>query len=192
MKVIGITGNYASEENTAPRCYLMADSSVLFTGRPFFVPDFARGFVACPAIVVRTGRLGKCIAPKFASRYWDALTAGFTVRAVDSDDELLEGLDRAFDGSAIVGDWVTTSSIDEPLNTSLVFMVNGETVSQCCLADLVHPVNNLLVAISTRCSIKMGDMIFTGDAGPGCTLQPGDRLTATMADRQILDVKVRL
>ena len=79
MKVIGFTGNYDDKEDA--RCYLMADSSVLYTGRPFFIPDFARRFVAAPTIVVRTGRLGKCIAPKFAHRYWDAVTAGFSVMA---------------------------------------------------------------------------------------------------------------
>ena len=82
----------------------MADSSILYTGRPFFLPDFASSFIAVPTLVVRTGRLGKCIAPKFAHRYLDALTAGFTVRAVNSDDERLTVLDRAFDGALIVGE----------------------------------------------------------------------------------------
>ena len=57
----------------------MADSSVLYTGRPLFIHDFASGFMAAPSIVVRMGRLGKCIAPKFAHRYWDAFTAAFAV-----------------------------------------------------------------------------------------------------------------
>ena len=68
MKVIGFTGNYDKREEV-PQSYLMADSSILYTGRPFFVPDYAQHFVATPTIVVRTGRLGKCIAPKFAYRY---------------------------------------------------------------------------------------------------------------------------
>ena len=61
MKVIGFTGNYGMEANS-PQCYLMTDSAILYTGRPFFLPDFARSFVATPSIVVRTSRLGKCIA----------------------------------------------------------------------------------------------------------------------------------
>ena len=72
MKVIGFTGNYGVEGKTL-QSYLMADSSILYTGRPFFVPDFAQEFVATPTIVVRMNRLGKCVAPKFAHRYWDAL-----------------------------------------------------------------------------------------------------------------------
>jgi hypothetical protein len=57
MKVIGFTGNYGNGEESL-QSYLMADSSILYSGRPFFLPDFAQRFVATPAIVVRTGRLG--------------------------------------------------------------------------------------------------------------------------------------
>lgn len=191
MKIIGFTGNYGNGAS-APQAYLMADSSILFTGRPFFVPDFARAFVATPTIVVRTGRLGKCIAPKFAHRYWDALTAGFTVRAIESDDARLSVLDRAFDGAVIVGDWVETSSVDDPLTATVQAMVGDMMLSSCCLADMQQPVDELLAAVSTRCSIKMGDLLLTGDTATGHQLTPGDRLTATVAGTQVLDVKVRL
>lgn len=191
MKVIGFTGNYGSQASS-PEGYLMADSSILYTGRPFFVPDYAQRFVATPAIVVRTGRLGKCIAPKFAHRYWDALTAGFSVQAQQGDDERLEVLGRAFDGAAIVGDWVEASSLEDPSHAVVEVKVNGETVSRCCLSDMVWPLSEMLAAVSTRCSIKMGDLLFTGDAGPSLVLVPGDHLTATVGDLAVLDVKVRL
>ena len=178
MKIIGFTGNYGIEAS-APQAYLMADSSILFSGRPFFVPDFAQAFVATPTIVVRTGRLGKCIAPKFAHRYWDAFTAGFTVRAIESDDERLLVLDRAFDGAVIVGEWVEVASVDDPLRTPVQSMV-GDTV------------DDLLAAVSTRCSIKMGDLLLTGDTASGHQLKAGDRLTANICGRQVLDVKVKL
>ena len=191
MKVIGFTGNYGKHEEM-PHSYLMADSSILYTGRPFFVPDYAQRFLATPTIVVRTGRLGKCIAPKFAHRYWDAFTAGFSVQALQGDDERLVALDRAFDGAAIVGDWVETSAIEDPLNAVVEVTVNEETVARCCLAEMCTPLAELLSAVSTRCSIKMGDLLFTGDAGEGHTMAPGDRLRATVNGRQVLDVNVKL
>lgn len=191
MKVIGFTGNYGLEENN-PQCYLMADSAILYTGRPFFVPDFAHHFVATPTIVVRTGRLGKCIASKFAHRYWDAMTAAFSVKACQGDDPRVEALDRAFDGAAIVGDWVDQASLDDPMHATVSLAVNGEEVSNNCLDDMQQPLHELISAVSTRCSIKMGDMILTGDAGQGHQLAPGDRLTATIGGKPVLDVKVKL
>ena len=159
---------------------------------PFFVPDFAQQFVATPTIVVRMGRLGKCVAPKFAHRYWDAFTAAFTVRAVQSDDERLTGLDRAFDGAAIVGDWISVADADDPTRIPVELKVGEHVVAKCCLADMQHPLDELIAAVSIRCSIKMGDLLFTGDAGGDHAVSPGDHLTASIGSRQVLDVKVRL
>ena len=50
MKVIGFTGNYGMED-MLPQTYLMAVSSILYSGRPLFVPDFAREFVARPTML---------------------------------------------------------------------------------------------------------------------------------------------
>lgn len=191
MKVIGFTSNYGELEE-APMCYLMADSSILYTGRPFFLPDFAQSFVATPTIVVRTGRLGKCIAPKFAHRYWDAFTAAFTVRAVNSDDGRVTALDRAFDGALIVGEWVEHPGDLQALDKMVHMAVNGVETASCRLGDMHHPLADLLAAVSTRCSIKMGDIIVTGDAAGGSVLAPGDRLTAAIDGIPVLDVKVRL
>jgi len=191
MKVIGFTGNYGGgQADNGPLAYLMADSAILYSGRPFFIPDFAPRFVATPAIVVRTGRLGKCIAPRFAHRYWDALTAGYSVQAVGCDD--LAVLNRAFDGAAMVGDWVETSTLDDALTTPVTFRINDTVAAECCLADMACGINDLLARVSVRCSIKMGDLLFTGDCGEGHALQAGDRLTASIQGKQVLDVKVKL
>ena len=191
MKVIGFTGNYGAE-GQALQSYLMADSSILYTGRPFFVPDFAQGFVATPTIVVRMNRLGKCVAPKFAHRYWDAFTAGFTVRALDSDEACLTGLDRAFDGAAIVGDWWLATDFDDAKHEPVEVKVDDRVVAHCCLADMCRPLEELIAGTSIRCSIKMGDLLFTGDAAEGQLLKPGNHLTASIGGRQVLDVKVRM
>jgi len=191
MKVIGFTGNYGIGD-AIPQAYLVPDSSILYTGRPFFLPDFASAMVARPTIIVRMSRLGKCVAPKFAHRYWDAFTAGFTLSAVDSDDDRLKGLDRAFDGAVIVGDWVMTHEVDDPLH-AMVHACMGESDLSCqCLAAMNHSLDNLIAACSARCSIKMGDLLVTGDTAAGHVLQPGDKLTASIGQRQVLDVKVRL
>lgn len=191
MKVIGFTGNYGKED-TIPQAYLMADSSILYTGRTFFVPDFAQRFVVTPSIVVRMSRLGKCVAPKFAHRYWDAFTAAFTIRACQSDDQRLTGLDRAFDGAAIVGDWIAVQDAGQAMQATVEARVGDKVVAQCCLGDMRCPLHELIAAASTRCSIKMGDLLFTGDAGDDSDVCPGEHLTASIGGQQVLDVKVRL
>ena len=191
MKIIGFTGNFGKEE-IVPQAYLMPDSCILYTGRPFFVPDFAQSFVATPAIAVRMNRLGKCVGSKFAHRYWDAFTAAFTMRACNSDDERLMGLDRAFDGAAIVGDWVAAADCEDVAHVPVEVSVNGKLVAHPCLADMRHRLEDLIAAVSTRCSIKMGDVLFTGEAAESLAVSPGDHLTACVMGHQVLDVKVRM
>ena len=191
MKVIGFTGNYGNSDDSMDS-YLMADSAILYTGRPFFIPDFADHFEATPSIVVRTGRLGKCVAPKFAHRYWDALTAGFGVRACQDGDSRMGALDRTFDGAAIVGEWVPVADIDDPLQEVVEVKVDDRVVSRCCLAEMRMPLADVLSAVSGRCSIKMGDLLFTGETGERIVLAPGMRLKASIGGREVLDVKVRL
>lgn len=191
MKVIGFTGNYGNDKGSVDS-YLMTDSAILYTGRPFFLHDFARRFVATPSIVVRTGRLGKCIAPRFAHRYWDAFTAGFSVRACQDSDGRMEALDRAFDGAAIVGDWVSVTGFDDPMQIPVEVKVDGTVLSRYCLAQMQWPLADELSAVSCRCSIKMGDLLFTGDTAEPFDLVPGMRLTASIGDADVLDVKVRL
>ena len=60
------------------------------------------------------------------------------------------------------------------------------------MADMCQPLDDMLAGVSTRRSITMGDLLFTGDTAPGCALAPGMRLVATIAGRQVLDVKVKL
>jgi len=192
MKVIGFTSNYGEQQGQELQCYLMADSSILYTGRPFFLPDFAQSFVATPSIVVRTGRLGKCIASKFAHRYWDAFAAAFIIRAVNGDDERLKALDTAFDGALVVGQWVENTPVSQAMATPVQLAVNGNVVARCCLDDMCWPLEQLLSAVSVRCSIKMGDILVTGDASQPITLAAGDRLTAVIDGTSVLDVKVRL
>jgi len=190
MKVIGIIGNYHQAD--MGEAYLMADSSILFTGRPFFVPDFGKQFIATPSIVIRYGRLGKCVDERFAYRYYDALTAGFAVQALEAPEPRLSVLNRAFDGSAIVGDWVKTSEVSDVSHIVVDTAINGKPISSCCLADMTVSVDHLIALVSERCSIKMGDLLFTGDTAQGHHLAAGDRLTASINGNVVLDVKVKL
>ena len=78
MKIIGIT-YYDGSENIV----LKSDSSLLVNRKPLFVPERVTDLQALPCIVLRVSRLGKCIAPRFASRYYDAVAAGVDFFAAD-------------------------------------------------------------------------------------------------------------
>ena len=64
MKIIGINNNYHTEEKS-PALFLMADSSLLKDGKPFFLPSFDNDFRMYPSVVIKICRLGKNIAKRF-------------------------------------------------------------------------------------------------------------------------------
>lgn len=74
------------------------DSALLKDSKPFFIPDFSQQVDYETELVVRINRLGKNIAPRFASRYYDAVTVGIDFTARD--------LQRRFGRKASLGSCV--------------------------------------------------------------------------------------
>lgn len=91
MKIIAVGMNYAqhnkelghTQVNREPVIFMKPDSAILKDGKPFFVPDFSNEVHYETEVVVRICRLGKNIAPRFAHRYYDAVTVGIDFTARD-------------------------------------------------------------------------------------------------------------
>lgn len=91
MKIIAVGMNYALHNkelghtlvNKEPVIFMKPDSAILKDGKPFFIPDFSDEVHYETEVVVRICRLGKNIAPRFANRYYDAVTVGIDFTARD-------------------------------------------------------------------------------------------------------------
>ena len=89
MKIIAVGMNYArhnkelghTQINTEPVIFMKPDSAILKDSKPFFIPDFSNEIHYETELVVRINRLGKNIAPRFANRYYDAVTVGIDFTA---------------------------------------------------------------------------------------------------------------
>ena len=88
MKIIAIGMNYVAHchelhanENLPkePVIFMKPDSALLKDSKPFFIPDFSKQIDYETELVVRICRLGKNIAPRFAHRYYDAVTVGIVI-----------------------------------------------------------------------------------------------------------------
>ena len=120
MKIIAVGMNYAEHNkefnNTLlspkePVIFMKPDSAILKDGKPFFIPDFTQRLDYETELVVRICRLGKHIAPRFAHRYYDAVTVGidFTARDLQNGfrtQGLPWELSKGFDDSAVLGEFV--------------------------------------------------------------------------------------
>ena len=199
MKIIGIKNNYASankaslKDNAFPDVFFMADSSIIKTNNPFFLPDFASEFSFHTALVFRTSRLGKSIPLKFAHRYVDAVTVGFAVSAqnptsLPSDSPLL----HAFDGAAMLGDFISIDASQPLTGLTVTSAVNGNEVCSITPAGMIHDICEIVHTLSSVCTIKIGDLIFAcfGEQQPN-PIKIGDTLTAQINGEEKLRIRIK-
>lgn len=78
MKIIGFI--YRGEES---EMVLKGDSCLLNGRKPLFMPEWTKELGVTECMILRVSRLGKEIAPKFASRYYDAVAPGADFIALD-------------------------------------------------------------------------------------------------------------
>lgn len=196
MKIIGINNNYETEEKT-PALFLMADSSLLKDGKPFFLPSFDNDFKMYPSIVIKICRLGKNISKRFASRYYDAYTFGINVRA----EQMLSMLKSqqlpwdsavAFDSSAIMGDFKDIDSQEELFDKSFEVRQNEDIVAKWSFNQLSHDIDALIESISSRFTLKIGDLIYIGFPADGFKFNINDTITVSDSEGDsLLNFKIK-
>ncbi len=166
---------------STPAC-IVPDSALVLPGRPIFVPDMGDGWVGQPMIALRVGRLGRDIAPAFASRYVDAATVALWLRLPEVPAGLSEGMLCGMDSSLALGSWIPVSEI--------AAAVDVITPATEVTVDIEAEIKATVAAVSRYMTLKMGDVILAACAGTPVELSPGSRLTAAMAGREVLAAKI--
>lgn len=106
MKIIGFVYNDGQTEMV-----LKGDSCLLNGRKPLFMPEWTNELAVTECIILRVSRLGKEIASKYASRYFNAIAYGADFIAMDVAREAkAQGKPwtkaLAFDYSLAIGEWM--------------------------------------------------------------------------------------
>ena len=201
MKIFGIGMNYiqhnkeldgALYKTEAPVLFTKADSSLLKSGKPFFVPDFMGRIDYEAELVIRICRLGKNIPQRFAHRYYDAVTVGIDFTARDVQQQLREkglpwDLSKSFDGAAAIGEWVGKDKFLDVQALVFHLDINGQTVQEGCTADMVFGIDEIVAYISQYFTLKTGDVIFTGTPAGVGPVHIDDHLEGYVEERKVLE-----
>jgi len=203
MKIICIGLNYRKHAiemgrpfPAEPVVFLKADSSILKNNKPFFLPDFSSELHYEVEVVVKICRLGKGIATKFASRYYDEVTAGIDITARDLQNRFSKAglpweLSKAFDGSAPIGKFLPVSSFKDIGNIGFRLDINDKTVQQSNTSDMIFGINEIVSFVSRFFTLKTGDLIFSGTPPGVGPLNRNDHLVAYLDDKQVLDFVIK-
>lgn len=203
MKIIAIGQNYVehnkelnSKHPTEPVVFMKPDTALLKNNKPFFIPDFSEEVHYETEIIIKINRLGKNISPKFAHRYYSEIGLGVDFTARDLQAKLkAQGkpweVSKAFDNSAVIGNFIPADQIDNIQDIYFRMDLNGETVQNGHTADMIFPVDELIAYASRFFTLKIGDIIFTGTPAGVGKVSVGDRLEGYIAERKMFDFRIK-
>ncbi len=206
MKIICIGRNYTEhirefdggEPSREPIFFLKPDTALLRNNDPFYIPSFSREVHYETELVVKINRVGKCIAERFAYRYYEEVGLGIDFTARDLQREAMAaGLpwepSKAFDYSAAISpNFVKLSDLGAGIDDlSFEMTLNGQLRQRGECARMIFSVDRIISAVSRFMTLRMGDLIFTGTPAGVGPVAHGDVVRATLMGRPMLEFEIR-
>ena len=203
MKIICIGRNYTNhieelqnERPTEPVIFMKPDSAVLLKQHPFVIPEFSEDVHHEIEIVVKINKVGKYIEPKFAHKYYDEISVGIDFTARDLQSKLkAKGLPwekaKAFDGSAVIGEFLPKNQFSSLENITFELKKNNETAQIGNSNLMLWKIDELISYVSQFFTLKIGDIIFTGTPEGVAAVKPDDVLEGFLEGQQLFRIQVK-
>ncbi|HEU4495597.1 MAG TPA: fumarylacetoacetate hydrolase family protein [Flavobacterium sp.] len=203
MKIICIGRNYTkhieelqNEKPAEPIIFLKPDTAVLPKNFPFFIPDFSQDIHHEIEILVKICRVGKHIDRKFAHKYYEEIGLGIDFTARDLQADLKEkGLPwekaKAFDGSAVIGEFLPKSKFSSLEHLAFELTSNGQTVQSGDTSHMLWKIDELISYVSQYFTLKIGDIIFTGTPEGVQKVNPDDILEGFLEGHKLFRIQIK-
>jgi len=203
MKLICIGRNYTAHieelENERPKnpvVFIKADSAILPKEQDFYLPPFSNNVHHEVELLVKITKVGKHIAKEFAHKYYDEVSLGIDFTARDVQDELKsKGLPwekaKSFDGSAVIGKWVSKSNYKDLNDLNFSLKRNNEVVQSASSELMLWKIDELISYVSQFFTLKKGDIIFSGTPSGVGKVEAGDVLEGFIENEPFFKVAVR-
>jgi 2-keto-4-pentenoate hydratase/2-oxohepta-3-ene-1,7-dioic acid hydratase in catechol pathway len=203
MKIICIGRNYVkhieelqNERPDEPVIFLKPDSAILLKQHPFVIPEFSEDIHHEVEVLVKINKVGKYIEPKFAAKYYDEIGLGIDFTARDLQQKLKEkGLPwekaKAFDGSAVIGDFYPISEFSSLQSINFELVNNGAVVQKGNTSQMLWKIDELISYISQFFTLKKGDIIFTGTPEGVNVVKPNDILEGFIENKKSFRINVK-
>jgi 2-keto-4-pentenoate hydratase/2-oxohepta-3-ene-1,7-dioic acid hydratase in catechol pathway len=202
MKIFCVGRNYSehakelrNEIPEAPVIFMKPPTAIL-KGKDFYIPEFSSDMHYECELVFRVCKNGKHIEPQFAGKYIDAVTVGidFTARDVQANQKkkgLPWEIAKAFDNSAVVGEFLPISELPDNQSVKFNMHKNATDVQIGNSADMIYPITELVAYLSKFFTIKQGDLIFTGTPAGVGPVAIGDVLTGFLEGTKRFEINIK-
>jgi 2-keto-4-pentenoate hydratase/2-oxohepta-3-ene-1,7-dioic acid hydratase in catechol pathway len=185
-----------NERPDEPVIFLKPDTAILPKKTPFVIPEFSNEIHYEIEILVKINKVGKYIDAKFAHKYYDEIGLGIDFTARDVQNKLKEkGLPwekaKAFDGSAIIGDFLPKNNFSSTENITFELKNNGTTVQKGNTSRMLWKIDEIVSYVSQYFTLKKGDVIFTGTPEGVAKVSPNDVLEGFIEDKKVLRLHIK-
>jgi 2-keto-4-pentenoate hydratase/2-oxohepta-3-ene-1,7-dioic acid hydratase in catechol pathway len=203
MKIICIGRNYVkhieelqNERPDEPVVFLKPDSAVLLKQHSFVIPAFSDDIHHEVELLVRINKVGKYIETKFASNYYDEIGLGIDFTARDLQAQLkAKGLPwekaKAFDGSAVIGSFLSKKDFKSTESINFELKSNGITVQRGNSSHMLWKIDELIAHVSQYFTLKIGDILFTGTPEGVAKVKPNDILEGYIEEQKLFRIQVK-
>lgn len=203
MKIICIGRNYANhiaelnnERPDEPVIFMKPDTAILPKKTPFTIPEFSNDVHHEVEILVKICKVGKYISPKFAHKYYDEIGLGIDFTARDVQAKLKEkGLPwekaKAFDGSAVIGEFLPKSDFNSVENINFELQKNGVAAQKGNTSHMLWKIDEIVSHVSQYFTLKKGDILFTGTPEGVAKVAPNDILEGFIEDKKVLRLHIK-
>ena len=203
MKIICIGRNYANhieelknERPDEPVIFMKPDTAILPKKTPFYIPEFSNDVHHEVEILVKINKVGKYIDKKFAHKYYDEIGLGIDFTARDLQNKLKEkGLpwekSKAFDGSAIIGDFIPKNIFSSIESITFELYNNGKVVQKGNTNQMLWKIDEIIAHISNYFTLKKGDIIFTGTPEGVAAVKQNDVLEGFIENKKVLRLHIK-
>ena len=203
MKIICIGRNYAdhiselnNERPDEPVIFMKPDTAILPKKTPFVIPEFSNDVHHEVEVLVKICKVGKYISPKFAHKYYDEIGLGIDFTARDLQSMLKEkGLpwekSKAFDHSAIIGDFLPKNNYTSLENLNFELRKNSEIVQKGSTSMMLWNIDEIVSYVSQFFTLKKGDIIFTGTPKGVAAVNENDILEGFLEGKQMFKIQVK-
>jgi len=201
MKIICIGRNYAdhAKEMNSPvpiePIFFMKPDTAIHRETNYYLPDFTKDLHHEIEIVVKINKVGKNIAPEFASNYYSEIGIGIDFTARDIQKLCKEqGLPwekaKAFDNSAVISNTFLDKSKLDLNNINFSLSINDKVVQSGNTSQMIFDFNHLIAHISKYITLKVGDLIYTGTPEGVGPIKIGDKLEGFIEKEKLFDLSV--
>lgn len=190
MKVLAVPCLNPENPENLKDVFIFPDSSIQYTGRPFFIPDTQNAPGIAVGHILRVGKVGKPSSPKFAGRYYDAwsIAVNFTDTKFACEG-FSPSFSRAFQNSLSVGEFLRIGENGCELPAADINF-GGQGLTLPPQPDITA-VNRLVYALGQRFSLRTGDMIIPGFNYTGLTAECDIRVSCRFDDQLLLSFNIK-